>query len=107
VTKMIMYFNLKNGVSEEEFVSRARELFRYLEGKVEGLGAAKLYRHDGFGANPRMFQIHMEMRDFATLDRLSALIYKDAVGGKLFQENWWKLIDMDTHYDEFVREIPL
>ena len=107
MTKMIMYFNLKNGVSEEEFVSKAKELFSYLEGKIKGLGSGKLYRHDGFGANPRTYQIHMEMRDFATLDRLMAFIEKDAEGAKLFQENWWKLIDMDTHYDEFVSELPL
>jgi len=107
MTKMIMYFNLKNGVSEEEFVNKAKELFRYLEGKIEGLGTGKLYRHDYFGANPRTYQMHMEMLDFGTLDRLSAFIKKDAKAARLFQENWWKLIDMDTHYDEFVREIPL
>lgn len=51
--------------------------------------------------------MHMEMRDFGTLDRLAAFIKKDAKAARLFQENWWKLIDMDTHYDELVREIPL
>jgi len=107
MTKMIMYFNLKNGVSEEEFVNKVKELGGYLKGKIEGFGSWKLYRHDFVGANPRTYQMHMEVRDFGTLDRLAAFIKKDAKAAKLFQENWWKLIDMDTHYDEFVREIPL
>jgi hypothetical protein len=34
----IMCFNLKDGVSEEEFVSKLKESFSYHEGKVEGLG---------------------------------------------------------------------
>jgi len=107
LTKMIMYFNLRSRVGEEEFVGKVKELFGYLEGKVEGLGSGKLYRHDFFGANPRMYQVHWEMRDFGTLDRLIAFIKKDAEAARLFQECWWKLIDMGTHYDEFVREIPL
>jgi len=102
-----MCFNLKNGVSEEEFVTKVKEWSGYLEGKVEGIGSRKLYRHHFFGANPRTYQMHMEMRDFGTLDRFLAFIKKDAKAARLLQENWRKLIDMDTHYDEFVHEIPL
>jgi hypothetical protein len=100
----IWYFNLKNGVSEEEFVNKSKELFAYLEGKVEGLGSGKFYRHHYFGANPRTYQMHWEMRDFGTWDRFLVFIEKDAKGARLFQE-WRKLVDMDTHYDEFVRQI--
>ena len=102
----IMCFNLKNGVSEEEFVNKSKEWFSYAEGKVEGLGSGKLYRHNHFGANPRIYQVHLEMRDFGTLDTFLTFIKKDAKGARLLQE-WQKFIDMNTHFDEFVREIPL
>jgi len=104
--KMIMYFNLRDGVNEEEFAKTAKEFTRYLEGKIEGLGSGKLYRHHMIGANPRRYQIHMEMRDFATWDRFAGLMKKDAKAARLYQE-WQKLVNMDTHYDEFVNEIPL
>lgn len=106
MTKMIMYFNLRNGVSEEEFVNEAKEFLSYLEGKIEGLGSTKLYQHYMIGANPRKYQMRMEMRDFGTWDRFAAFIKKDTKGAKFYQE-WQKLVDMDTHYDEFVSEIPL
>jgi hypothetical protein len=48
--------------------------------------------------------MHWEMRDFSTWDRFLAFIEKDAEGARLFQE-WRKLVDMNTHYDEFVRQI--
>jgi hypothetical protein len=104
--KMIMYFNLRNGVGEEDFVSKAKEFLGYLEDKIEGLGSAKLYRHYMIGANPRRYQLHMEMRELGAWDRFAAFIKKDAKGARFYQE-WQKLVDMDTHYDEFVTEIPL
>ena len=104
----IMYFNLKDGVSEEEFVKKSKEFSDYFKGKVEGLGSGKLYRHHVVGTNQvRTYQMHMEVKDFGTWDRFLAFIEKDAKGARLLQENWWKLIDMNTHFDEFVREIPL
>jgi hypothetical protein len=102
-----MWFNLKDGVSEEEFVNRAKDLSGYLEGKIDGLGTMRLYRHHLFGANVRTYRMHSEVKDFGTWDRFLAFIEKDRKGARLMQENWWKLIDMDTHFDEFVREIPL
>ena len=104
---MIMCFNLRKGVSEKEFANKVKELSDYSEGKVEGLGTMRLYRHHFFGANLRTYQMHMEVKDFGTWDRFLAFIEKDAKGARLLQENWWKLIDMNTHFDEFVREIPL
>ena len=101
----IVYFNLKNGVSKEEFVDKLKELSDYVEGKVEGVGSGKLYRHDN-GANPRYYQLHMEMKDYGTWDRFLAFLKKDAKGARLFQE-YHKLMDLNTHFDEFVREIPL
>ncbi|MFQ6064972.1 MAG: hypothetical protein ACE5L6_05800 [Candidatus Bathyarchaeia archaeon] len=102
----IWYFNLKNGVSEEEFVNKSKELLDYLKGKVEGLGSGKFYRHHFFGANLRTYQMHMEVKDFGTWDRFLAFIEKDAKGARLFQEWRKKFVDMKTHFDEFVREIP-
>jgi hypothetical protein len=102
----IMCFNLKDGVSEEEFVSKLKESFSYHEGKVEGFGSAKLYRHHLHGANPRTYQMHVEVKDFGTWDRWLAFHKKDVEGARLFQE-WQKLVDMNTHFDEFVREIPV
>jgi hypothetical protein len=104
---MIMYFNLKEGVSEEEFVKKAKEFINYHQAKVDGFGAARLYRHHAVGANPRTYQIHMEFKNFGTWDRFVALNEKDAKAAKLTQENGYNLIDMKTHYDELVREIPL
>jgi len=104
---MIMCFNLKDGVSEEEFVKKAKEWLSYIEGKVEGVGSWKFYRHHLFGANLRTYQMHLEIKDFGTWDRFLAFIEKDAKAARLLQENWWNLIDMNTHFDEFVREIPL
>jgi hypothetical protein len=48
----------------------------------------------------------MEMRDFGTWDRFAALMKKDAKAARFYQE-WQKLVNLDTHYDEFVSEIPL
>jgi hypothetical protein len=104
---MIMCFNLKKGVSEEEFVNKVKELSDYYKGKVDGLGTMRLYRHHFFGANRRTYQMHTEVKDFGTWDRFQTFIEKDTKGARLMQENWWKLIDMDTHFDDFVKEIPL
>ena len=102
----IMYFNIKDGANEGEFVRKLKESFDYNMGKVEGFGLGKLYRHHLFGRNPRTYQIHVEFRDLGTWDRFMAFIEKDTQAGKLFHE-WQNLVDMKTHYDEFVREIPL
>ena len=101
----IICFNPKNGVNEEEFVNKLKEWGDYAEGKVEGFGSGKLYRHHN-GANPRTYQMHTEMKDYGTWDRFLAFIKKDAKGARLFQE-WHKLLDLNTHFDEFVMEIPL
>ena len=100
----IMYFNLKDGVSEEEFVKKTKEWISYLKGKVEGLGSMKLFHHHGFGANRRTYQMHTEFKDFGTWDRFLAFEEKDAKALRLMHE-WQNLVDMNTHYDEFVREI--
>jgi len=102
----IMYFNLKEGVSEEEFVDKSKEWLDYVEAKFEDRGSTKLYRHHFFGANRRVYQMHFEFEDFGTWDRFTALLEKDAKSARLLQE-WQDLFDFKTHYDEFVREIPL
>jgi hypothetical protein len=101
----IMYLNLKDGVSEDEFVKKLKASFDYNTGKVEGFGLGKLYRHHLFGANPRTYQIHVEFKDLGTWDRFMALIEKDAQAERLFHE-WQSLVEMKTHYDEFIRELP-
>lgn len=101
----IMCFNLKE-VSEEKFVKKSKELWDYVVGKIEGFGSPKLYRHHGFGANRRTYQMHLEFEAFGTWDRFSAFIEKDAKCATLLEE-WHDLVDMKTHYDDFVREIPL
>ena len=101
-----MCFNLKDGVSEEEFVKKLKEFLNYAEGKIEELVSPKLYRHHAIGANRRTYQIHQEFKDFGAWDRLLAFVEKDAKSARLLQE-WQKLVDMKTHYDELVREIPL
>jgi len=81
-----MYFNLKDGVSEEEFVKKSKEFYGYLQGKVEGLGLWRLYRHHHFGTNPRLYQLHMELKDFDTWNRFLALNEKDTKAASLFKE---------------------
>jgi len=99
----IMCFNLKDGASEEELVKLLKE---YSDMKIEGFGSSKLYCHHLVGANRRTYQLHMEFKDFAAWDKLLAYVAKDAKGTRFYQK-WRNLIDMKTHYDEFVREIPL
>lgn len=81
-----MYFNLKDGVSEEEFTKKSKELWGHVEANVEGLGFPKLYRHHGFGANRRTYQMHLEFKDFGTWDRFSAFKEKDEKSAKLLDE---------------------
>lgn len=104
----IMYFNLKDGVSEEELVEKTKAWLSYLEDKMEEANteSSKLYRHHLFGANHRVYQMHFEFEDFASWDRLSDLLQKDKEGSRIMSE-WHSLMDYKTHYDEFVREIPL
>ena len=103
---LITYFNLKDGVNEEEFVKKAKEFLGYIQGKVEGLGSVKLYQHYLIGANPRTYQMHVEFKDFGMWDRYVASFEKDTEVARLRRE-WINLIDMKTNYDETVREIPL
>ncbi len=81
----IMCFNPKNGVNEEEFVNKLKKWGDYAEGKVEGLGSGKLYRHHN-GANPGRYQLHVEMKDYGTWDRFFAFIEKNAKVTKLLQK---------------------
>ena len=74
----IMCFNLNDGVSEEEFVKKARDWVSYIKGKIEGLGSMKLFRHHAFGANQRTYQMHTEFKDFSTWDRFLTFEEKDA-----------------------------
>jgi hypothetical protein len=102
----ISYFNLKDDLSEDEFVNKYKALLDYIKGKIEGLGFPKLYRHHVIGAHPRTYQLHQEFEAFSAWDKLLAFVEKDAKAAQLFQE-WNNLIDFKTHYDELVREIPL
>lgn len=104
----IMYFNLKDGANEEEFVKKSKEWLSYIEGKIEGAQAesSKLYRHHLFGANQRVYQMHFGFEDFAAWDRFIKFLEKDKKAARLMDE-WHGLMDYKTHYDEFVREIPL
>lgn len=101
----ITYFNLKKGVNEEEFVKKTKEFSEYFKDRIEGFGSDKLYRHHN-GANPRMYQMHSEMKDYGAWDRFLGFIEKDAKGARLLQE-WRKLVELNTHFDEFAKEIPL
>ena len=100
----IMYFNLKDGVSEEEFVEKTKEFSSYQHSNFDEVGPLKLYKHHGFGANPRTYQMHSEFDEFGAWDRFLAFNEKDSTAGRLFHE-WQSFIEMKTHYDEFVREI--
>jgi len=47
MVRVIMYFNLRSGVSEKDFVGPAKEFLVYLEGKLRGLGSGKLFLQYG------------------------------------------------------------
>jgi len=64
---MITYYNLKDGVSEQEFVKKTKELFD--SAKTAGLGSPKFYRHHWIGANKRLYQMHIEFKDLGAWDR--------------------------------------
>ena len=51
--------------------------------------------------------MHMEMKDYGTWDRFFAFIEKDAKAEKLLQEWRKKLVDLNTHFDEFIIEMPV
>jgi hypothetical protein len=102
----IMYFNLKDDASEDEFVKKLKVYLDYIQDRVEGLGPSKLYKHHAFGANPRTFQMHTEFDNFSTWDRYLAVMGEDAKFARLSQE-WHNLIDLKTHFDEFISEIPV
>ena len=48
----------------------------------------------------------MLFEDFGRWDKFTALLEKDAECARLLEE-YQNLFDFNTHYDEFVREIPL
>ena len=64
----IMYFNLKDSKSEEEFVKKAKEWVNYIKDKIEGLGSMKLFRHHAFGANQRTKERGISNRCHVELD---------------------------------------
>jgi len=101
---MIVHFNLKDGVNEQEYVKKTKELFD--SAKTAGLGSPRFYRHHWVGANKRMYQMHLEFKDFGTWDRFNAIVEKNEKLTRLADEVR-ELMDFKTHYDETLREITL
>jgi len=101
---MITYYNLKDGVSEKEFVKKTKELFD--SAKTAGLGSPKFYRHHWIGANRRLYQMHIEFKDLGAWDKFLAIVEKDEKLTRLADEIR-ELMDFKTHYDETLREITL
>jgi hypothetical protein len=101
---MITYYNLKDGVREDEFVKKTKELFE--SAKKAGFGSPKFYRHHLIGANNRLYQMHVEFVDLGAWDRFSAIIEKDEKLMRLADEVR-ELMDFKTHYDETLLEITL
>ena len=103
-----MYFNLKEGVSEEEFIEKSKEWVSYNKGKVEGerVESTKLYRNHFFSANQRVYRMHFEFENFTAWEGFSKFLEEDKKGARLMDE-WHSFMEYKTHYDEFVREIPL
>jgi hypothetical protein len=50
--------------------------------------------------------MHAKFQTFGTWDRYVAFFETDTKFAQLSQE-WHNLIELNTHYDEFVREIPV
>ena len=101
---MITYYNLKDGVSEQEFVQKTKELFD--SAKEAGFGSLKFYRHHLIGANKRLYQMHVEFVDLGAWDRFSTIVEKDEKLTRLADEIR-ELMEFKTHYDETLREITV
>ena len=101
---MITYYNLKDGVSEKEFIKKSKDLFD--SAKKAGFGSSKFYKHHLIGANKRLYQMHIEFKDLGAWDRFSAIIEKDEKLTRLADEIR-ELMNFETHYDEILREITL
>jgi hypothetical protein len=50
--------------------------------------------------------MHTEFQDFGNWDGFLPSIKNDPISSRLLEE-WQNLVDMNTHYDEFVIEISL
>lgn len=101
----VMYFNLKDGVSEEEFKEKAKGYYDYVNQKVEGVGAFKIFRHYFFGENRRSYQLWCEFDDFHAVEREKEAKEDPEVERRLKEVN--DLIDMKEHIDELVIDVSV
>lgn len=99
----VIYFNLKDGVIEEEFKEKAKGYYGYVQEKVKGVGPFKIFRHYFFGANKRMYQLWCEFDDFHAVEREKEAKEDPEVARRLKELN--DLIDMKGHIDELVIEV--
>lgn len=99
----VMYFNLKDGVTEEELKKKVNRYFNYVQERIKGIGPFKLFSHYFFGANERTYQLWCGFEDFHTVESEREAKEDPEVAERLKELN--DLIDMKTHIDELVIEL--
>jgi hypothetical protein len=100
----VMYFNLKDGVSDKEFGEKVRKYAVAVQAKTKGVGPFKLYCHYFFGANTRRYQLWTTFEDFHAVEREKEAKNDPEVARLLKEMN--DLVEMKEHIDELVTELP-
>lgn len=106
-----MYFNLKEGHTEEELVKNL-ELYEVIARKyVKGWGGYRLYKHYYFGANLRRYQLWLKIEKLGTIDDEIDAKYDPEVA-RLTKEkiidkglSFYDIVDVVNHFDEIVSEV--
>jgi hypothetical protein len=101
----VMYFNLKDGVTEKEFGDRVKKYAVAVAAKTKGVGPFKLFSHYFFGANTRRYQLWTAFDDFHAVEREKEAKNDPEVARRLKEMN--DLVEMKEHIDELVIELPL
>jgi hypothetical protein len=100
----VMYFNLRDGVTDTEFLEKVRKYAVAVKAKTEGVGPFKLYCHYFFGANTRRYQLWTTFEDFHAVEREKEAKNDPEVARRLKEMN--DLVEMKEHIDELVTELP-
>lgn len=101
-----MYFNLKEDVAEADMLERSKRFFAYLQEKIEGFGPVKILRHHGFGVafGLGLYRTFERFETYSIWDEYDRLLKDDPQAAKLGKD-FFDLVDLKSHIDEFVREL--
>jgi hypothetical protein len=101
----VMYFNLRDSVTDKEFSEKVKKYATCLQAKTKGIGPFKLYCHYFFGANTRRYQLWVGFEDFHAVEKEKEAKNDPEVARRLKEMN--DLVEMKEHIDELVMELPI